>query len=154
MSIVHPRRLLLLATAFCVPCLLVRGQSPTRTPGLSDLDPAGCSSFQGDQSRPAEMGDVAEALGLSRPGRTGWSAGKASEATTFHYRIGFRKAVALGAVFLAAGQELRVLRPQAAYPGDPADKTAWLKIDAPDRQGGGALVTLPPQYFDPCPGDQ
>jgi len=117
------------------------GQTAGHAATAGDLDPAGCASFVGTQSKPAELIDVAGALGLGKP--TLWSAGNSKEAATFHYRIGLRKPLALGAVYVPAGRELRILKPDAAYPSDPASADAWIKLELP-RHGGGSFVTLPP----------
>jgi hypothetical protein len=144
MNALRPRRMLWLLPIFAASAFALSAVSPTAPITLGDLDAAGCQTFEGSQSRPAEIGDVAAALGLARQGRATWSAGSAKSPTTFHYRIGFRQPVPIGAVFVPAGKELRILRPDAAYPGDPASAEAWLKIDAPPRQGGGTLFALPP----------
>ncbi|MCE9533434.1 MAG: hypothetical protein K8T89_20265 [Planctomycetes bacterium] len=137
---------------FTVVCLSIvtaaasrsHGQMATPRVSLNDLDPAGCATFEGKESRPASIADAAGALGLARPGMNAWTAGNAQEATTFHYRVGFQKAVAIGSVFVPPMCELRILRNDAAYPGDPGAADAWLKPEVPSRQGGGSLITLPP----------
>lgn len=144
MTALRPHRMLALLIAAAALGLALSAAPPALVVAPNDLDAAGCAVFEGNQSRLADVAEVAAALGIGRPSRTSWSAGNAKGAATFHYRIGFRKAVALGAVFVPSGQEVRILRADAAYPGDPASTEAWLKLDAPPRQGGGSLITLPP----------
>lgn len=111
---------------------------------LRDLDAAACRSFHGKDAKPAEPNEVAAALGLARSNRT-WSAGRGEAGAAFQYRIAFRHELALGSVILPGAFDLSVLKPGAAYPGDPAADDHWLRVEALPNQSGGRLVTLPPQ---------
>ncbi|MFW5856844.1 MAG: hypothetical protein ACOCX4_03115, partial [Planctomycetota bacterium] len=82
-----------------------------------------------------------------------WSAGRAGgrhgegdklspEPEVFHYRVAFKRPVAVGSV-LFSNRELRVLKPDAPYPGDPDNPEHWQEIDIPPRQWPFRLAALP-----------
>ena len=59
-------------------------------------------------------------LGLGKTGR--WSAGRVGDEASaqFLYRLAFRREVNLGALLLdTTAEEVRLLRADAPYPGDP-----------------------------------
>lgn len=64
-----------------------------------------------------------------RPDWKGVSFGLARTPGPRHLRIGFKEAIAVGAVLSRAGGTLSVLKADASYPGDLANESAWLKAE-------------------------
>jgi hypothetical protein len=73
----------------------------------------------------------------AQPTWTGLEFGDGKKTGARHLRIGFTRAIAVGTV-VARGGDLSVLKPDAAYPGDPGDDAQWL---AAQRVGAGGLAT-------------
>ena len=137
----------LLAALLLCACLPARADlfAPPFAP--SDIDLAASRSFADGVATPADPDDVLAVLGFQSKSRSphGWSAGDAGEgekAITFQYLLAFKKPVAIGSVWLDAG-ELRYLKEPAPYPGDPAKEDQWVKAPAYPNQGRPRLVTLP-----------
>lgn len=51
--------------------------------------------------------------------------GESRSMATRHLRIGFREAIPVGSVMVGGGGSLSVLKPDAPYPGNPADESQW-----------------------------
>src|SRR5436190_1218103 len=114
---------------------------------LADLDIAACKSFQNQTSRDAPLEAVQGVLGLKGVNPQPWSAGKVTAqggSETFHYRLAFRREMSLGAVFVPGRPEVRILKADAPYPGDPFNDAQWSPVATPPRQSGAELLTLPP----------
>ncbi|MBM4031803.1 MAG: hypothetical protein FJ291_08475 [Planctomycetes bacterium] len=60
-----------------------------------------------------------------------------------HFRVGFPREIALGTVVTRGKGRLSVLRPGAAYPGDPAREADWLPADRL-RETQISVWVLPP----------
>jgi hypothetical protein len=120
------------------------GREPPTAVAPADIDLASCQSFHNRDARAATLEEVHGILGLDR--RVGqWTAGRSAPdvATDFTYRVAFRREIALGAILVdATGEELRLLRADAPYPGDPWNAEHWTKLPA-SRRSGGCLVVLP-----------
>ncbi|NQT21286.1 MAG: hypothetical protein HQ592_16380, partial [Planctomycetes bacterium] len=109
-----------------------------------DVDEKACATFRDGDETPAVIADVLTTLGLY-DGEDTWSAGPVAEsgkAQTFHYRVGFTEAVEIGSAMWRTGS-LSYLKPDAPYPGDPAEKDHWIAVDAPPNQSGARLAALP-----------
>ncbi|MBA3936287.1 MAG: hypothetical protein H0X38_02410 [Planctomycetes bacterium] len=108
-----------------------------------DLDPAAFSEWVAGRSAPIPPERLKEGpAGVvwtrnSQPNWTGVEFGASSMAGVRHLRIGFTRALGVGTVVACAGG-LSVLKPGAAYPGDPGDDSQWLVAE---RQSGSALST-------------
>ncbi|RYD37688.1 MAG: hypothetical protein EOP87_03040, partial [Verrucomicrobiaceae bacterium] len=59
-----------------------------------------------------------------------------------HLRIGFKEVLPIGSILVKDGGAVSVLKPAAAYPGDPADDSQWLPAQ---RYDNGAPVTAGPE---------
>ncbi len=74
-----------------------------------------------------------------------WSAGAVAgesvKGETFQYQIAFKQPVAIGSVMAASAQRLGFLKPDAPFPGDPANSAHWTTIDMPET-AGLKLLTL------------
>ena len=111
-----------------------------------DLDLAFCASFQDRQPRPASAAEVLGVVGLD--GRdSSWSAGRVPDSQTFgvfYYRLAFRREIPLGTILAdTTAQEVRVLRADAPYPGDPWNESHWTAVPTPPRQPETRTVPLP-----------
>ena len=62
----------------------------------------------------------------SQPDARGMGFGKSSVPGVRHLRVGFRAPIAVGSVLVRGGGRLSVLKPGAAYPGDPGREQDWL----------------------------
>lgn len=62
----------------------------------------------------------------SRPDWPGVKFGEGRTAGVRHLRIGFTEPIGVGSVLVRGGGALSVLKPDAAYPGDPADDASWI----------------------------
>jgi hypothetical protein len=119
------------------------GVEPPSAVRFYDIDLAACQSFRNKEARPASAEEVQGVLGLDR--RTGkWSAGRAGEdATEFLYRIAFQREIVVGSLLLdATADEVRVLKTDAPYPGDPARAEQW-SVVKPSPRSGGQVLALP-----------
>lgn len=116
---------------------------------LKDIDPAGCASFDGGKATPATVDTVAGVLGIAPPPTPyGWRAVTAAvpgeEPRVFQYRIAFKRPVSVGSLFASGTAEsISFLKPDAAFPGDPAKPDQWTTVTSLPNQSGGRLVTPP-----------
>ena len=96
-----------------------------------DIDAAATAECVGGRVR--ELPGTASDAWLGIPGRTNAPAGLffGVEATPGprYFRIGFTREIALGTVVTRGLGRLSVLRPNAAYPGDPAREADWLPAE-------------------------
>jgi hypothetical protein len=109
-----------------------------------DLDLTACQTFSASGTLSATLDDVTGALGLIVPKYPGWVAGapaKPGEPETFQYRIAFVRQIPLGAIYLPNQYSLRLLKPDAPYPGDPTNDAHWFAPTV-QKQAGGTLFTL------------
>ncbi len=126
---------------------------------VKDVDLANCKTWHDGKSKAADKGYLLRALGVVRvTSKTDnwhrrWSAGRAgigpsrngrhsTKPETFHYQIAFVRPVAVGSV-LCTNRELRVLKPDAPYPGDPAKPEHWQRVKIPPLQQRIRLAALP-----------
>ncbi len=125
-----------------------------------DLDLAACQTVDNGQAKKANPDKLCQALGVvEMTGKTDkwhrkWSAGRAGtkhilkkrrlrmDPETFHYRIAFQKPMAIGSI-LCTNQRIAVLKPDAPYPGDPANPEHWQSIPIPPHQGHVRIAALP-----------
>mgnify|MGYP003576037732 CR=1 FL=1 len=70
-----------------------------------------------------------------------------------HLRIGFKETIPAGSILVKDGGAVSVLKPQAPYPGDPADDSQWLSaqryengtpVSTEQEKGNLSLWILPP----------
>lgn len=120
-----------------------------------DIDLQATQHFRHGQAEQPAPAKVFLALGLLRPSRQvegwwrKWSAGSAGGrkrrnegVIDFQYRIAFQRPIAVGSV-LCSNQEVRFLKPDAPYPGDPAKEDQWVEVEIPPRQGPFRLAAFP-----------
>lgn len=77
----------------------------------------------------------------SSPGHRTLHFGDSKKPGPRHLRIGFTENIPVGSVIVKDGGALSVLKPGAAYPGDPADDSQWLPASRLSQ--GEALITEP-----------
>lgn len=124
-----------------------------------DLDLEACATWHDGKQKAVNAEKMKQALGLVKVhGKIDkwhhpWSAGQAGleasrygranpQAEVFHYRIAFKAAVGIGAVLCSNG-EVRVLKEEAPYPGDPAVAEHWTRVAIPPFQRRAKMVPLP-----------
>ena len=73
----------------------------------------------------------------TQPSHAGLAFGASKTPGVRHLRVGFEKAIPVGSILVRSGGQVSVLRPDAAYPGDPLDDSQWL---AADRIDAGRLT--------------
>ncbi|MFP4058213.1 MAG: hypothetical protein ACLF0G_15205 [Candidatus Brocadiia bacterium] len=78
------------------------------------------------------------------PGHSGIQFGASERPGRRHFRLGFARPVPAGTVFARGGGALAVLRPDAPYPGDPANETHWQPAERL-HEGEYSLWVLPPE---------
>ena len=91
----------------------------------ADLDPAAFS----------EPGAKPQDVLLTTSGKIEWKGvtfGAQRTPGPRHLRIGLLREVACGSVLARGGGRLSVLKPGAAYPGDPADDAQWIPAQRPE----------------------
>ncbi len=111
---------------------------------LADVDAAASQAFVGNTATVATVDQLRWVLGLGGERRS-WSAAQAKEGgkEAVHFRIAFTKPVRVGTLLGGLG-EVRVLRADAPYPGDPANAAQWLKSDSAAAQNHPHVLTFPP----------
>jgi hypothetical protein len=111
------------------------------------LDLPNCGVFQNGKAAVLDPARMLYALGLAAavedPGKR-WSAGsvagESAAGDTFAYLVRFKQPVKLGAILTTLPQ-LRLLKADAPYPGDPANPAHWLECAVPAGTGP-QVVTL------------
>ncbi len=77
------------------------------------------------------------------PWRASWLQNDRSS-QTFLYRVAFRREISLGTIVAdTTAQEVRVLRADAPYPGDPWTPAHWTVLSSPPRQPELRTIPLP-----------
>lgn len=111
------------------------------------LDLPNCSVLQNGRPGSLDTARMLYALGMSpsveapwRPWSAGSVVGESAAGESFQYLIRFRQPVTLGAVQTTLPQ-LRLLKADAPYPGDPADPAQWIECAVPAAVGP-RVVTL------------
>jgi len=117
-----------------------------------DLDPAQCMAFAGGHALTPPPANVLEGLlGLAPlPDKGAWNTGDQLD-KMLHFRIAFTQPIALGTIITTftdgktpgfpvtrPGGYVSYLKPEAAYPGDPAQEEQWVMLPP------GAIKILPP----------
>ncbi|WP_020473463.1 NHL repeat-containing protein [Zavarzinella formosa] len=112
---------------------------------VRNLDAENCRSYRGTEGRAPTADELAVLFGGPLRQPPAWRAGKpeTDNGDTFHYRIAFATPTLVGTVFVPRAVELRVLKTDAPYPGDPAIAEHWTVIEVPTNHAGGRLFTLP-----------
>lgn len=112
---------------------------------LAKLETAGSSKNQGPESILCTT--------ASNSGHSTLYFGDAKKPGARHLRIGFKEAIPVGSVLAKDGGAVSVLKPQAPYPGDPADDSQWLPaqrfengtpVSSGEEKGNLSLWILPP----------
>ena len=125
--------------------LLVGAPAAELATGITkaDLDPAASAEWVGGKTiaiGPERLREGPSHLIWTSDGEAGWSGlefGDTKQPGSRHLRLGFTHPIGVGTV-VARGGSLSVLKPDAAYPGDPGDDSLWL---AAQRVEGSAVVT-------------
>lgn len=109
------------------------------------IDIEQCKLFKDGKEFPVLPGTIRYVLGLGPYEKeTEWRGGLGTkEGINFQYRICFKQPVTIGSVLGGIGQ-FEYLKAEAPYPGDPTKREYWLAVEAPPRQSGAVLRTLPP----------
>ena len=63
------------------------------------------------------------------PGHSGLTFGASKRPGIRHLRVGFTEALEAGSVLIRGGVQVSVLKPGAAYPGDPAEDAQWITAE-------------------------
>ncbi len=95
----------------------------------ADLDPAAFADSVNGLARPMPQKDGPRHVVWTRDTAPEWDGaafGDSKIPGPRHLRIGFTSPLLVGAVLVRGGGQLDALRPDAAYPGDPADATQWV----------------------------
>ncbi len=104
-----------------------------------DLDPAAFADWVDGIPRPMPQKDGPRHVVWTRATAPEWDGalyGDSKVPGPRHLRIGFTSPLLVGTVLVRGGGQLSALRPDAAYPGDPADATQW----APAQRLAGGRV--------------
>lgn len=126
-----------------------------------DLDPQGYAEWVDGRfatvpdSRKTVIGcEIVWTQESRQRGAYGVAFGKSKTLGVRYLRIGFARPVSIGALLVSGNVAVGVLKPGAAYPGDPADESQWLPAQrisdghvTPDElpgRGDCALWTPPP----------
>ena len=136
-------------STLCVlfPLSLARADAFSPAFAEADVDLDATGSFHDGKAQPADAEVLATVLGFAN-GQNTWSAGSVSEkiekdkTETFQYLLAFKRPVKLGTIAGGTG-ELRYLKPDAPYPGDPANGEQWIKPDVRRSQAYPQFITLP-----------
>ncbi|MFM7292525.1 MAG: hypothetical protein ACKO6B_15050 [Planctomycetia bacterium] len=119
--------------------------------GRDLIDLPHCQTVHDGRATPADQAAVGAALGMPAPAGQAkrWSAGKVTgkdgsgesvDGERFDYVIAFKKPVEIGSVITSLGT-LKVLKPDAPYPPDPANDEQWTSVTVP-AASGPRLATL------------
>ncbi len=130
----------------------------------SDLDPAVFAECVGGKDKKIEPADDKDRS--AKPqwivwtqkdaiGHNGKKFGDLKVPGARHVRIGFLEEKRIGAVIVAGNVRVSVLKPGAAYPGDLADESQWLRAERisggtvtseePEKDGAICIWNLPPE---------
>ncbi len=113
----------------------------------ADLDTAACQILRGSEVEPLDAEALRALLGFGeapaendgrrKPART------PKQDESAQYLLVFKKPVAIGTV-LGAHDELRIHKPGAPLPPNPANPSDWLTVEVPSSQSEPRFVPLPP----------
>ncbi len=108
------------------------------------LDLAASAAFRDQQSAPVPAETLHRALGFTNDGPR-WQAPPSVNPRapgTVHFRIALKKPVPIGSLLGGVGQ-LRVLKADAPFPGDPNNDAHWLALETPTGQNSPRCTPLP-----------
>ena len=108
------------------------------------LDLAACAAFRDQQSVPVTAETLQRALGFANDGPR-WQAPPSPNPRapgTAHFRIALQRPVRIGSLRGGGGQ-LRVLKADAPFPGDPNNDAHWLALETPPGQNSPRCTPLP-----------
>ena len=94
-----------------------------------DLDPAAFADWVDGSPRPMPQKDGPAHVVWTRTTAAQWDGaafGDSKIPGPRYLRIGFTSPLSVGSVLVRGGGQISALRPEAAYPGDPADATQWI----------------------------
>ena len=94
-------------------------------------------SFRNGKARPVSTAVLRYVRGYSDHWAP-WQAGKYEKGVRYHFRLAFKKPVHIGSVLGGLGR-FSYLKPDAPYPGDPANPKHWVVVK------GSGFTTLPPK---------
>ena len=109
------------------------------------LDVSASAAFRDQQSVPVTAETLQRALGFANDGPR-WQAPPSANSRapgTVHFRIALKKPVRIGTL-LGGGGQLRVLKADAPFPGDPNNAAHWLALETPPGQNSPRCTPLPP----------
>jgi len=112
---------------------------------MRDVDLDATRSFHGGKALEADAAKLADVLGLDDGGEA-WPGGAITgvavpgKPAVFHYRVAFSRAVEIGTI--VADLDVRLLKPDAPYPGNPDSDADWLAPPADPRQGSPRVIPL------------
>jgi len=112
----------------------------------SDIDFATCRIVSGSSQEPVDAEALKALLGLSVPPadsskRSSCSTKEKEEA---QYLLVFKQPVAIGTVLGSVG-DIKILKPGAPIPPNPANLDDWQPLDAAPNQTSPRFIPLPPQ---------
>lgn len=136
---------------FCL--ALYAAASPAAVPLASpitteQLDVEASAAFLNGTPTAVGLPTLISILGLSEKANNDrWEGGvmpsAKDTAKEMQYRVAFKSPVTVGSLLIFGGpREAALLKPDAPYPGDPANPDHWLPLNIPRRQSTGRTVTL------------
>ena len=111
-----------------------------------DLDVAACQLLRGNEVSALDADGLRELLGFSKEDEDAGKRGRPSRGQkggAVQYLLVFRQPVAIGTVLGGAG-EVRVHKPGAPLPANPANPSDWLSVGVQPNQSSPQFAPLPP----------
>ncbi len=135
-----------ISVLFASLCLASAGPIPDAVQP-ADLDVAACQILRGSEVEPLEADDLRVLLGLGEApkesGKRRHPAREPKKEDTAQYLLVFKKPIAIGTI-LGAHDEVRVHKPGAPLPANPANPSDWIAVEVPSSQSEPRFAALPP----------
>ena len=131
------------------------GQGLNLAMDLNDVDVNTSKSFDNGHAKAVDADTLACVLGLESDDSVAWSAGEIPRQNedagpvapvkphVFQYLAAFDKPITIGTLAGGVG-EVRLLKPDSPYPGDPANPDHWTAPAVHPSQWQPRFITLPP----------
>jgi len=139
--------------------LCVLGQFPSKAVAgpfdiaitASDIDMAATRAWHEDEALDLDPKGLYRVLGIEdEKAPSGWAAGpvlSGEKQAESRYRLAFGRPLKIGALFVAGTvEEVRFLKPNVEFPGDPAVLDQWETVAVLPRQLGARLLTMPVEF--------
>jgi hypothetical protein len=114
---------------------------------LADVDQNATELFVGGEAKeitPEQLRWVLGFGGERRPWAPNFARGEAREIKeTVHFRLVFKKPITIGTILGGIG-EIRILKEDAPFPGDPENAAHWTRIETQSEQNAPMVAPLAP----------